>query len=144
MTEIAFHFNAPDKLVHACRAARKLLRQDRRLVIQAGPAVLETVDAMLWNMSPHDFVAHCRVGDAAECVEASPILLTHDAQLAAHHEVLLNLGPDVPEGFGRFDRLIEVVSAADAEDRAAARQRWKHYQQRGYALDRHDLVARKD
>ena len=91
MTDIAFHFNAPDKLEHACRVARKLLRQDRRLVIQASAPVLDALDTMLWNMSAHDFVAHCRSGDAAEWVDASPILLTQDAQLASHHDVLLNL-----------------------------------------------------
>ncbi|AVO42513.1 DNA polymerase III subunit chi [Simplicispira suum] len=142
MTDIAFHFNAQDKLEHACRVARKLLRQDRRLVIQASAPVLETLDAMLWNMSAHDFVAHCQIGDAAECVDASPILLTQDAQLASHHDVLLNLEDEVPDGFGRFARLIEVVSATDETDRTAARRRWKHYLQRGYTLERHDLVAR--
>jgi len=142
MTDIAFHFNAPDKLEHACRVARKLLRQDRRLVIQASAPVLDALDTMLWNMSAHDFVAHCRSGDAAEWVDASPILLTQDAQLASHHDVLLNLEDEVPDGFGRFARLIEVVSATDEADRAAARRRWKHYLQRGFALERHDLVAR--
>jgi hypothetical protein len=33
MTEIAFHFNAPDKLAYACRFARKALRSGARLVI---------------------------------------------------------------------------------------------------------------
>jgi len=56
--------------------------------------------------------------------------------------VLLNLEDEVPDGFGRFARLIEVVSATDEADRAAARRRWKHYLQRGFALERHDLVAR--
>ena len=33
MTEIAFHFNAPDKLAYACRFARKAQRAGARLVI---------------------------------------------------------------------------------------------------------------
>jgi DNA polymerase-3 subunit chi len=52
-------------------------------------------------------------------------------------EVLLNLGGVVPPGFERFERLIEVVSAEDA-DLQQARLRWRHYASRGYAMTRHD------
>ena len=56
--------------------------------------------------------------------------------------MLVNLGAAVPEGFERFERLIEVVTVED-EDRQRARQRWKHYADRGYAITRHDLAARE-
>ena len=69
-------------------------------------------------------------------------MLALDARLAPHHEVLLNLHSDVPEGFGRFDRLVEVVSAQDEADRAQARTRWRHYASRGYAIAHHDLVLK--
>ena len=46
----------------------------------------------------------------------------------------------VPDGFERFERLIEVVTADEA-DRLQARQRWKHYAERGYAITRHDRAA---
>ncbi len=143
MTEIAFHFNAPDKVVHACRVARKLLRQDKRLVIQVPLELVASLDTMLWNMAPHDFVAHCKADDAPSLLQASPVVLTQDAATGMPHtQVLLNLGDEVPPGFGSFEQLIEVVSDTDVADRAAARLRWKHYVQRGYALVRHDLVAR--
>ena len=67
--------------------------------------------------------------------------LAQGLQDAPHHEVLLNLSDEVPQGFGSFERLIEVVGCDEA-DRAAARVRWKHYMQRGYALVRHDLAPR--
>lgn len=140
MTEIAFHFNAPGKLAYACRAARKLLRQDKRLVILAPAALMDSLDAALWNMSPQDFVAHCRLGDSPDLLQASPIVLAHDVREVPHRQVLLNLGDEVPQGFGSFEQLIEVVAAGDEADRAAARARWKHYVQRGYALVRHDLA----
>lgn len=141
MTEIAFHFNAPDKLAYACRAARKLLRQDRRLVVLAPDTLMDALDETLWHMAPQDFVAHCRADAEAHVLEASPIVLAQGLQDAPHHEVLLNLSDEVPQGFGSFERLIEVVGC-DETDRAAARVRWKHYMQRGYALVRHDLAPR--
>jgi DNA polymerase-3 subunit chi len=51
---------------------------------------------------------------------------------------LVNLGEQVPAGFERFERVIEVVSL-DEQDRQMARSRWKHYAEHGYAITRHDL-----
>jgi len=48
----------------------------------------------------------------------------------------------VPEGFERFERLIELVAQEDG-DRQQARARWKHYADRGYAIQRHDLAQRE-
>jgi DNA polymerase-3 subunit chi len=56
---------------------------------------------------------------------------------APHHDVLVNLGQATPDGFESFARLIEIVPVDEAE-RLAARQRWKHYATRGYAIDRHE------
>ncbi len=142
MTEIAFHFNAPDKLAYACRFARKLVRSDRRLVITAPQPVLDRLDALLWRISPQDFIAHANSSSPAEVLDASPVLLMTDPQQAAVREVLLNLGQTVPSGFGSYQHLIEVVSAEDDGDRQQARQRWRHYAARGYAIARHDLVLK--
>jgi DNA polymerase-3 subunit chi len=73
---------------------------------------------------------------------ASPVVLSESVRSAPHQQVLVNLGGTVPEGFERFERLIEVVSNDEA-DRLGARQRWKHYADRGYAITRHDLNARE-
>lgn len=59
MTEVAFHFNAPDKLAYACRFARKAVRRDMRVVITGSEQDLRQLDRMLWAMAPTDFVAHC-------------------------------------------------------------------------------------
>lgn len=142
MTEVSFHFNAPDKLAYACRFARKVQRSGSRLVIAAPAETLVALDRMLWALAPQDFVAHCRDDADEELVHASPVLLATDPRTAPHHEVLLNLHAEVPEGFGRFERLVEVVSALDEVDRREARARWKHYASRGYAITRHDLVLK--
>lgn len=33
MTQVAFHFNAPDKLAYVCRLVRKATRQDARVMV---------------------------------------------------------------------------------------------------------------
>ena len=142
MTEVAFHFNAPDKLAYACRFARKLARGNLRLAITGAQSLLDTLDARLWSMEPSDFVAHCRGDSPVQLLVASPVVLTPDPRQGGHHDVLLNLGDDVPLGFGSYQRLVEVVSADDPQDRERARARWRHYAQRGYAIVRHDLVLK--
>ncbi len=144
MTEIAFHFNAPDKMAYACRFARKAQRNGVRLVITGPADTLAELDGMLWSMMPQDFVAHCHSDAGEELLRFSSVVLAVDVRQAPHQEMLLNMGDAVPEGFGSFDRLVEVVSATDGADRNEARARWRHYASRGYAITRHDLVMKAD
>ena len=143
MTEVAFHFNAPDKLAYACRLLRKASGSGARVLVTAESSFLQALDAALWSLAPHEFLAHGMEGCSDTVWRQSPVVLSSSAQNTPHHQVLVNLGQDVPEGFSRFERLIEVVSAEDAADRDAARRRWKHYADRGYAITRHDLAQKK-
>jgi DNA polymerase-3 subunit chi len=143
MTEIAFHFNAPAKLAYACRLLRKAAGTGAKVVVTGEAPQLRQLDVDLWTFAPLEFVAHCHAAAAApDVLEASPVVLADSTRSAPHHEVLVNLGSAVPEGFERFERLIEVVTL-DVEDRAGARRRWKHYADRGYSITRHDLGARE-
>lgn len=143
MTEVAFHFNVPDKWDYVCRLLRKAAAKGSRVTVTGEPAALRQVDGQLWGLAPTDFIPHCDAAssDAATLV-ASPIVFCAEPEMSPHHEVLLNLGRGVPAGFERFERLIEVVGGGD-EDRQLSRQRWKHYQDRGYAIVRHDLANRE-
>jgi len=68
----------------------------------------------------------------------TPIVIDYLATEPAHDQVLLNLQPERPALFSRFQRLIEIVSADD-EDRRLARERFKFYRDRGYEIRTHDL-----
>ena len=143
MTEIAFHFNAPAKLGYACRLVRKATGTGAKVVVTGEREQLKRLDVELWTFSPLEFIAHCNAVDAAQgVVAASPVVLADSTQASPHHEVLVNLGASVPQGFERFERLIEVVTQ-DEDDRQQARQRWKHYADRGYQIKRFDLAGRE-
>ena len=139
MPEIAFHFNAPDKLAYTCRLLRKAVGAGSRVVVTGPAALLERLDTLLWTFSQGDFVAHARVPGAELVVQASPVLLAENpAQNLPHKQVLLNLGDDTPAGVEDYQRVIEVVSL-DESDRQQARGRWRYYTEQGYAIVRHDL-----
>ena len=159
LTEISFYFNAPDKLAFACRLLRKAVNGGTQVVVVAEPETLAKLDTLLWAISPLDFIAHCFANADPALVAASPILLgmpttllqgqsgSFDLQapsldaIEPVRPVLVNLGHEVPQGFERFERLLELVGEHE-EDRLNARDRWKHYAHRGYAIIRHDLAAK--
>ena len=139
MTSIDFYFNAPDRLQVACRLAGKALAQKKRMLIYAPePETASRIDKLLWTWPAIGFVPHCALHDplAAE----TPILLASDAETPRECQLLLNLGADCPPHFERFERLLEVVPADEAE-RQSGRGRYRFYQSRGYKISHHDLAA---
>ncbi len=141
MTEVAFHFNVGDKVAYACRLLRKAVGGGAKVIVTGGPQALRQLDTTLWTFSPTDFVPHCQSTAQPALVQASAVILADSVQAVPHSQVLLNLGEFVPDGFERFERLIEIVGVDDA-DRQGARNRWKHYADRGYAITRHDLAQK--
>jgi len=146
MSEVAFHFNAPDKLAYACRFTRKAVRHEARLIISAPAAVLQRLDTLLWAMAPTDFVAHCSIDAPAAMQSASPVLLVPEESdlplWRRHSDMLLQLGNTVPQGYAVFAKVIEIVSQSDTADRNHARARWRHYAAQGDTIVRHDLVLK--
>ena len=141
MTEIAFHFNASDKLAYGCRLLRKIYLSGAKVAVTAEPAVLAELDTLLWSFSAADFVPHCTTAALPGTLAHTPVMLAVSPAPYSQQGILVNLGQDVPEGFEGFERLIEVVSLS-LEDAQAGRSRWKHYAARGYTLKRHDLAQR--
>ena len=142
MTEVAFHFNASDKLGYACRLVRKAFGSGAQVVVTGESAMLDELDVALWTLGPLEFIPHCSAQAMPSQVARSPVVLAEQLDAAPHHQVLVNLGHAVPGGFERFERLIEVVTGDEA-DRLAARARWNHYKHRGYAIVQHNLVQKE-
>lgn len=141
MTEVDFHFNAPDKQAYACRLLRKAYLRGARLVVLADPDALSALDAALWTFSTEDFLPHGREGDAVHVLRHSPIQLHRAVPVdwpGSAGAVLVNLREDMPLGYERFGRVIEVVSN-DTRDRECARPRWMQYRAAGIEPHRHDL-----
>jgi DNA polymerase III subunit chi len=143
VTEITFHFNVPHRLSYSCRLLRKAFLKGASVAVTGDAPTLAELDVGLWSLAPHEFVPHCTPDAAQPTLEMTRIVLTESLNRVDCDEVLINLGQQVPVAFERFERLIEVVSADEA-DRLAARSRWKHYASRGYVLLRHDFATALD
>jgi DNA polymerase-3 subunit chi len=137
LTSIDFYHGATDKIQSACRLIGELYAEGRKVLVYAPEGGLATqVERQLWMQPATGFVPHCRIDDVL--ADETPILIGGSLDDAAHHDVLVNLDGDLPPAFSRFDRLVEVVGTDEA-DRLPARERFKFYRDRGYAISAHDL-----
>jgi len=145
MTEIAFHFNAPDKVAYACRLLRKAVAANAKVLVLVPQEKMAQLDESLWTFSQLEFLAHCVMDSPQALRQASPVHLATnlDAMDAfTPRDVLLNLSDTVCVGFEQFVRVIEVVTLDDA-DRQHARSRWKQYTDQGFDIVRHDLKLKE-
>lgn len=133
MTRIDFHSNVPNKLAYACRLVRKARAAQCQIVLLGKDGnELAQLDQLLWSFSEQDFLPHVRAGDPLAA--QTPVILTDsEAVELPHHHVLINLSGGTPQQFARFERMFEIISSDDA-DKAAGRDRYRFYKERGYPL----------
>lgn len=144
MTDISFHFNLPSRIGYAVGLIEPVIKQGLVVVVLGEQDVLQRLSAQLWEQSPASFTCHYLEGADQTVLRHSNIMLTSQldrmAVLAPKADILVNLLTEVPTGFERFARVIELVSN-DAQERAEARTRWKYYAQAGYAIDKMDHMT---
>lgn len=147
MTRIDFYILASNKPEAAertaCRLAEKACGLKHAIYIHtAGRQQTLQLDKLLWTFRDGSFVPHQTHGQ--DELNDSPVIIGHetspDAELASHHQLLINLDQTVPPFFSRFERVAEIVGA-DEQQRKAARERFKFYRERGYELQTHELTG---
>jgi DNA polymerase-3 subunit chi len=148
MSRIDFAFGAPNRLRMACEVVHKHYLAGRRLVVYTKDAQrLAHFDRLLWSFEPAAFVPHVMADDPLAA--STPVILTANDPLPGSNNEkdtaaapwLLNLDLACPPGAEAFERILEIVSD-HAEDKAAARTRWREYQAGGHTLHAHDVSAR--
>ena len=140
MTTIDFYTNVEQPL----RLAAKIIAKAYRLhgnvrVVTPDPGATDALDRLLWLDPPQGFLPHCRMD--SPLAGDTPIWVDERLEHAGPAGVLVNLHPEPPPFFSRFERLAEVVGATD-DLLAAGRARFRFYRERGYELRRHDWSKR--
>ena len=121
----------------ACRLADKAYRLGHTVYLFASSeARAVMLDDLLWTFRQDSFVPHERYPLTG--TEGSPVLIgtAPPAEVAA--QVLINCTDALPEGFERFERVVELVDQRP-EVLAQSRARFKQYRERGCALETHKL-----
>jgi len=141
MTRIDFYLlndAAGGKHQLACRLADKAWRLGHHsYILTAGAGEAAALDEQLWTFAAASFVPHA-VYRADTEIPDQAVLIGHTPPPGAWHQVLISLIPQVPEFFSRFTRVAEIVGATD-DEKAAARERYRFYRERGYSLETHSI-----
>ena len=140
MTSIDFYTNVAQPLKLAAKIVAKAYRMHGSVrVLTPDGETTQALDRLLWLDPPLAFLPHCRMDSVL--ASETPILIDEALEHAGPAAVLVNLHPEPPPFFSRFERLAEVVAADEAQLRAG-RARFRFYRERGYELRQHDWSQR--
>ena len=136
MTSVSFYKLAGDQqvaLALTCQLIQKSLNMNKQvLCLVPDNAVAQHLDEKLWGFQDTAFVPH------ALGVDNAPVAISAEKEPGDHHQILINLQPDIPSWFSRFDRVLEIIYPQPDYEQAK-RDNFKFYKDRGYALSFHDL-----
>ncbi|EKT4524759.1 DNA polymerase III subunit chi [Pseudomonas putida] len=139
MSKVDFYILPTDDLAarldFACKLCEKAWRLGHWVYLHCQDAEQRAaLDERLWRFKGEAFVPH----DLAEAHADAVVALGLGDDAGTHRDLLINLGADVPGFVGQFERVAEIVVEAPAI-RQAARERFRFYRERGYALQDHRL-----
>ena len=141
MTRIDFYSlkegSRGDRFLLTCRLAERIHAQHLRAYVHV-PDTQQAlhIDRLLWTYKQHSFIPHGLATQVDR--EWTPILIGSDGDPGGENQILVNLGPEVPAFFDRFERLLDLVDL-DPAVKQAGRARFRHYRDRGYALEHHQI-----
>ncbi|MDE2090759.1 MAG: DNA polymerase III subunit chi [Gammaproteobacteria bacterium] len=139
MTQVDFYV-LPDstprgRTLFACKLAEKAFSLGHRSFVHlTSETEARELDNLMWTFRDRSFLPHCLAGEDAQ----APVHLGFGQEPAEEFHLLINLSPEIPGFFSRFERVAEVLDASD-ETRAQGRQRYRFYKDRGYPLETHKL-----
>jgi DNA polymerase-3 subunit chi len=123
------------RLDYACRLAHKAWSKGHQVYLHcADEAQVEALDELLWSFRADAFVPHgC---DPAE--RSTPVICSCAEDPGNQHDLLINLSNQQPGFFSRFHRMAEIIVEHDSV-RLPARERFRFYRDKGYALQTHQI-----
>jgi DNA polymerase III subunit chi len=124
-----------DPLLLVCELAKKAFESGQlTLILARSFEQAEQLDEKLWEFDELAFVPHQIAGDEDDAI--TPVLVVPPDAQPADRTLVINLRDDCAPGL--FERVLEVV-AADEDQRAGSRQRWKTYQHAGFEVKKFDM-----
>lgn len=139
MTRIDFYILSTDddvsRLNYTARLCEKALRHNMRVLVLSDGSDQLALDDLLWDFKQEAFAAHSVIDQHND---RDPIVLSAGTDAPLHHDLLINLTPDIPPQFGRFKRLAEIV-IQQPSILAATREHFRHFKERGYPLHTHKV-----
>ena len=140
MTQVDFYIlgnNATsDRFQLTCRLTEKAYQEGHRVMIATeSDRDAKVINDMLWTYREQSFIPHDLDTDSSK---HAPVLIASNLQHTDEHDVLINLGTEIPACFGQFERLLEPVDK-DEQHKIAGRKRYRYYRDCGYSINNHEI-----
>jgi len=138
MTKVDFYILSSGSTEHTtCKLVEKAYNMGHRVYIHTeSDAQTNQIDALLWTYRAGSFIPHQRYQAGSE--KDSPVLVGNQESPDIDCDVLINMAPEVPLFFSRFERVAELIDNNE-EHKKLGRERYRFYKDRGYPLDTHNL-----
>lgn len=140
MTQIDFYI-LPDttreaRLDFACKLVETIYRKGFRLHVHTtDEEEARTFDERLWVFRADSYVPHA-ISDSGDTT--SPVTIGWNEAPTPGIEAMLNLHPEIPEWFSRFERVAEIINQHQ-DVLVAKRDCWQTYKRRGYPVRAHNI-----
>jgi len=138
LTDIAFHYNVPDKVEYACRLLRKAHARRSALFVLAESGLVNQIDTALWTLAADSFIPHCLSDAPVHVTARTAIQIGSEPPTAPHAPMLLNLQREWVDEWQQFEKVFEIVTLDDL-DRQAARDRLRRYRAQGVEPVWHEI-----
>ena len=126
-----------DQWLFVCQLCEQLHQKKRQILVQcASEKEAVEFDRMLWEFSPDSFVPHALL-NAEDAPADCPVSIGWQDDAGHHHDVMINLCPELPVFFSRFQGFAEVIIQEDSVLQYT-RTHFKFLKDRGYPLEYHD------
>jgi DNA polymerase-3 subunit chi len=139
MPRVEFHVlseGAHDaRLRYACRLAEENVEQGSKVyLLTASYSDTQRLDDLLWTWSDSSFLPHEIFTGAPASHERVMIMLGEQPAPLSHRSLLINLTESTPAELESYAHIVEIVDI-DSERKRIARERFRHYRERGCALE---------
>ncbi len=120
-----------------CRLTQKAFLLGHRIYIRTpDDAAAQRLDALLWTFNQGSFIPHA-IHPASEDAPV-PVVIGTEEPPADCDDIMIQLAPEPPTAFERFQRVLEVVGPND-DDKQTGRHRFRFYRERGLTPTTHTL-----
>jgi DNA polymerase-3 subunit chi len=137
MTRVRFYTDIPDRaglILHLVEQA--VARQRQVTIYLASPEAAEQLSSSLWQQPA--FIPNV-LADAPHA-SLTPVLLAWQPDQIRQDDMLFNCQAELPKFFSRFRHLFELIGSAE-DEKAAGRQRYAFYRDRGYEIQHMKMQA---
>ena len=129
---------ADGRLRAACRVCRKIHAVGERAYVQTTDSdQARLLDDLMWTYDQGSFVPH-ELHVPGRDSGYTPIAIGHCPPAGGGYTVLVSTLDTVPERYGEFARVVELVDNTP-EDKNRARERYRWYQGQGCELHKHEI-----